>query len=78
MRSFSWSLTVSVVLSIGGGATAQDSTPPEKQFLAFIKAQASALRANDQPPADANEWQQRRTKLRKTCCALGRFSGDPV
>lgn len=65
MRSFSWLLIVGVVGSLVGRASAQESTPPEKQFLAFIKAQAAALRANDRPPADAAEWQQRRTKLRE-------------
>lgn len=78
MRSFSWLLIVGVVGSFVGRAVAQDSTPPEKQFLAFIKAQAAALRANDRPPADAAEWQQRRTKLRENLLkAWGGFPETP-
>lgn len=78
MRSFSWLLIVGVVGSFVGRAVAQDSTPPEKQFLAFIKAQAAALGANDRPPADAAEWQQRSTKLRENLLkAWGGFPEMP-
>ena len=78
MRLHSWLLIVSVVLSLAGRASAQENTPPEKQFLAFIKSQAAALRANDRPPTDANEWQQRRTKLREDLLrAWGGFPETP-
>lgn len=78
MRSSSWLLIVSVVWSLVGRASAQDSTPPEKQFLTFIKAQAAALRANDRPSPDAAEWQQRSTKLRENLLkAWGGFPETP-
>ena len=78
MRSYSWLLIVSIVLSLIEQASAQDSVPPEKQFLAFIKAQAAALRANDRSPADKAEWQQRRTKLRENLLkAWGGFPETP-
>lgn len=51
---------------------------PDKAFLAFIKSQGAALRANDRPPADAAEWQQRRTKLRENLLkAWGGFPETP-
>ena len=59
--------------------SAADPVPDKgKEFLAFIKSQAAALRANDQPPADANEWQQRQTKLRGNLLkAWGGFPETP-
>jgi cephalosporin-C deacetylase-like acetyl esterase len=58
---------------------AADPAPDNGQvFLAFIKAQAAALRANDRPPADAAEWQQRRAKLRENLLkAWGGFPETP-
>lgn len=59
--------------------SAADPMPEKgKEFLAFIKSQGAALRANDQPPANANEWQQRRTKLRENLLkAWGGFPETP-
>ena len=65
MRWRSWHVVIGLVFGVGVVSQAQDAPKPEQQFLAFIKSQAAALRANDRPPADANEWQQRRTKLRE-------------
>lgn len=72
-------LFASVVWLVGGFALAADPVPDNGQtFLAFIKAQAAALRSNDQPPADAAEWQQRRTKLRENLLkAWGGFPETP-
>ena len=59
--------------------SAADPVPDQgKEFLAFIKSQGAALRANDHPPADANEWQQRQTKLRENLLkAWGGFPETP-
>lgn len=72
-------LFASVVWLVGGFALAADPVSDNGQtFLAFIKAQAAALRSNDQPPADAAEWQQRRTKLRENLLkAWGGFPETP-
>ena len=78
MRPFSRLLIVTVVVLFAGRTSAQESTPPEKQFLTFIKAQAAAFREHDQAPADVNEWQQRRTKLRANLLkAWGGFPETP-
>ena len=65
MRWQSWLIVIGLVLGVGVESKAQEPPKPEQQFLAFIKSQGAALRANDRPPADVNEWQQRRTKLRE-------------
>ena len=59
--------------------SAADPVPDKgEEFLAFIKAQGAAMRANDQPPADAAEWQLRRTKLRENLLkAWGGFPETP-
>lgn len=78
MHRQSWLVLFGLVLGLGVASKAQDAPKPEQQFLAFIKSQAAALRANDQPPADANEWQQRRTKLRENLLkAWGGFPETP-
>lgn len=78
MRWQSWLVVTGLILGVGVESKAQDAPKPEQQFLAFIKAQGAALRANDQPPADANEWQQRRTKLRENLLkAWGGFPETP-
>lgn len=63
----------------GSWALAADPVPNNGHvFLEFIKAQAAMLRANDQPPANIAEWQQRRTKLRENLLkAWGGFPETP-
>lgn len=60
-------------------AAAADIAPDQGQaFRAFIKAQAVALRANDNAPQNADEWQQRKTKLRVNLLqAWGGFPAIP-
>ena len=67
------------LLLLGSSLMAADPAPDNAgQFLAFIKAQAAAFREHDQPPADMNEWQQRRTKLRANLLkAWGGFPETP-
>ncbi len=68
------------VVSFGVSFVSAADPVPEKgkEFLVFIKSQAATLRANDQPPTDANEWQQRRTKLRENLLkAWGGFPETP-
>ena len=78
MRRHSWSVLIGLILGIGVESKAQDAAKPEQQFLAFIKSQAAALRANDRPPGDASEWQQRRTELRENLLqAWGGFPEQP-
>ncbi len=70
---------VIVVCASFTAVRAEEPAPDKGQtFLAFIKAQAAALRANDQAPADAAEWQQRRMKLRENLLrAWGGFPETP-
>ena len=78
MRWQSWLVVIGLVLGVGVESKAQDAPKPEQQFLAFIKSQTAALREKDQPPADSNEWQQRRTKLRENLLkAWGGFPETP-
>ena len=78
MRWQSWIVLIGLVLGSGNEVTAQQTPKPELQFLAFIKAQAAALRADDQPPADVGGWQQRREKLRENLLkAWGGFPETP-
>ncbi len=78
MRWHSWLVMIGLVLGVGVASQAQEAPKPEQQFLAFIKSQAAALRANDRPPADAIEWQQRRTTLRENLLkAWGGFPETP-
>ncbi len=60
-------------------AAAADVAPDQGQaFRAFVKAQAVALRANDNVPQNANEWQQRKSKLRANLLkAWGGFPETP-
>ena len=78
MRWQSWIVLIGLVLGSGNEVTAQQAPQSELQFLAFIKAQAAALRADDQPPADVGGWQQRREKLRENLLkAWGGFPETP-
>ena len=78
MRWQSWLVVIGFVIGVRVEAKAQEAPKPEQQFLAFIKSQGAALRANDRPPADAAEWQQRRTKLRENLLhAWGGFPETP-
>ncbi len=78
MRWQTWLVLIGLILGTGVASKAQDAPKPEQQFLAFIKSQAAALRANDQPPADANEWRQRQMKLRENLLkAWGGFPETP-
>ena len=78
MRWQSWLVLIGLALGVGRELTAQEAPKPEQQFLAFIKAQAAALRANDPPPANVAEWQQRRMKLRENLLkAWGGFPETP-
>lgn len=73
---FSW-----IVLGCASLTVVQADEPAADKgqaFLAFIKTQAAALRANDKPPADAAEWQQRSEKLRENLLkAWGGFPETP-
>jgi cephalosporin-C deacetylase-like acetyl esterase len=74
----SWLVVIGVVIGVGVDVDAQEALKPEQQFLAFIKSQAAALRSKDRSPADAAEWQQRRTKLRENLSkAWGGFPEKP-
>ncbi|MFM9966086.1 MAG: alpha/beta hydrolase family protein [Planctomycetaceae bacterium] len=78
MRWQSWLVVIGFIIGVRIEAKAQDAPKPEQQFLAFIKSQAAALRANDHPPTDANEWQQRQAKLRDNLLkAWGGFPETP-
>ena len=46
------------------------------EFLAFIKAQAAALRAADQPPATLDDWKKRREQVRKRLADVWRVFPD--
>ncbi len=66
------------VITSGVRLTAQETEPPSAMFLRFIKAQAAALRAEDQTPASRDEWQQRRAMLRENLIkAWGGFPDEP-
>ncbi len=78
MRRQSWLVLIGLVIGLCVESKAQEAPKPDKQFLAFIKSQAATLRANDQPPADANEWRQRQAKLRENLLkAWGGFPETP-
>src|SRR4051812_26968186 len=48
--------------------------PDSNAFLAFVRDQASALRADDHPPASLNAWRKQREDLRrKLSAAWGGF-----
>ena len=44
---------------------AADEVPPAKQYQAFMRTQAAALRKNDTSPATAAEWAKQEAALRK-------------
>ncbi len=71
--------SVLAVMLVGSStAAAQQAAPDGAAFANFIKAQAATLREKDQPPANADEWQQRRTKLRENLLlAWGGFPEIP-
>lgn len=50
---------------VSSSARGADAVNRRGEFLAFIKAQAAALRANDEPPKTIDEWNQQREKIRK-------------
>ncbi len=54
-----FSLLLALSVSVASG---QDD--PSRQFNAFVKRQAAALRSGDVAPATADEWSKTRTKLR--------------
>ncbi|MCX7418368.1 MAG: acetylxylan esterase [Planctomycetia bacterium] len=60
-------------------ATAADVAPDQgSTFRNFVKVQAAALRADDAVPQSADEWQQRKTKLRASLLkAWGGFPETP-
>src|SRR4051812_42701192 len=59
-------------------APAADPPAPNQEYLAFIRAQAAALRAADKPPATREEWAARREELRRTrLAAWGGFPAEP-
>ena len=68
-------LAVALVF-VPNGSAADPPPPPGKEFLAFIKKQASDLRANDKPPATKDEWLTRKDALRKNLLAA--WGGFPA
>src|SRR5262245_48040441 len=55
-----------------------DTIPDGQRYDEFIQAQARALRANDEPPANKDAWQKRRTALRSAMfAAMGPFPEKP-
>src|SRR4051812_21046451 len=59
------SLPLLALLLLAPAARAQDKLPePKQQYLAFIRAQAAALRAKDQAPQTRDGWERRRGGLR--------------
>ena len=63
-------------LVIGSAQTA--AADPSREFLAFIRAQAAGLRAQDQAPKSADEWLAHKAKLRERLVeAWGGFPTEP-
>ncbi|MDR3633812.1 MAG: acetylxylan esterase [Isosphaeraceae bacterium] len=59
-------------------AVAAADAGPTNEFLEFIRAQASALRAGDKPPASREAWQQQNEAIRRGLReAWGRFPAEP-
>lgn len=66
-----------LVFGLCTGAAAQTPEADRTQeFLAFVKAQAAALRSADQPPTTAEEWAARKAKLRDELLAA--WGGFPT
>lgn len=59
------SFTLLILLALVPAVRAQNQTPePRQQYLAFIRAQAAAMRAQDRPPQTRAEWDRRHSALR--------------
>lgn len=58
-----------VPLFFAAPALAQEPVPPNKQYNAFVRAQAAELRKNDKAPATLDEWKKQRDELRKNLLA---------
>jgi len=57
---------------------AEPAIPRAKQYQAFVKKQAAALRQGDKPPATLDEWNRRNAELRKNLLAAwGGFPAQP-
>src|SRR5947208_10910183 len=71
-------LPLLIVTLIAATTATVAAQPPSKDYLAFIRKSAADLRANDRPPATADEWQARRAELRKhLLAAWGGFPTEP-
>ena len=53
-----------IVLSASSVLLAQGPTDRQREYLKFIKSQASTMRADDKPPADRASWDTRRRNIR--------------
>lgn len=62
-----WSFALSLVVGVSMGSAARCADEPNRrgEFLAFVKAQAAQLRADDKAPTTLDEWRQQRAKLRE-------------
>ncbi len=70
-------LTVCLLVALPTGvANSQEAKP---SFLDFIKSQAAALHADDQPPASLDNWRKQRVEIRKQLLAAwGGFPKTPA
>lgn len=60
-------------------AARADGLAPNEEYLAFIRASAKDLRANDQPPTSSAAWEARKSALRlRLSQALAIPSGPPA
>ncbi len=72
-----WQAAVLLVVwgSLLGIAAAQED--PSGEFLKFVRAEGLRLRQTDQPPKSAEEWQQRKNRVRdQLAAAMGLPTGE--
>ena len=62
-------LTLAACLGTALAVPAVDPLPPEKQYQAFIRAQAAELRKNDKAPETVEAWNTQEAELRKNLLA---------
>jgi cephalosporin-C deacetylase-like acetyl esterase len=57
-------LTIVVATAYAERGAAQAPAERQQEYLQFIKAQAAALRASDQPPATRQDWERQKETIR--------------